>query len=83
MKFISVYTEFKNYYININGNRHKSSHIIQTLKTEKVCNVVCVISLKPFSAKITSNGTVTIIQHKLSLFIGIKVFIESGEGSSI
>ena len=41
-KFISVYIEFKNYYINTSGNRYKSSHIIQTFNLKKVCNVVCV-----------------------------------------
>jgi hypothetical protein len=39
-KFISVHTEFQNYYINTNGNRYKSNHTIQTFKTEKVCTVV-------------------------------------------
>lgn len=33
---------------------------------------MCIESLKLFSAKISSNGTLTIIQHELSFFIGIK-----------
>jgi len=40
-KFITDYTEFKIFYININVNRYKLNHIIQTYKTEKVCNEIC------------------------------------------
>ena len=39
-KVINDYTEFQYFYININVNRHKLSHIIQTYKTEKVRNKI-------------------------------------------
>lgn len=39
--FITDYTEFQYFYININVNRYKLNHKIQTYKTEKVCNEIC------------------------------------------
>jgi hypothetical protein len=41
-KVINNYSEFKNDHINSNANRYKQNHIIQTFKTEKVNNKVCV-----------------------------------------
>lgn len=40
-KFITDYTEFQYFYIDINVNIYKLNHIIQTYKTEKVCNEIC------------------------------------------
>jgi hypothetical protein len=40
-KVINDYTEFQYFYININVKRYKLSRIIQTYKTEKVCNKIC------------------------------------------
>jgi hypothetical protein len=40
-KVINDYIEFQYFYINISVNRYILSHVIQTYKTEKVCNKIC------------------------------------------